>query len=590
MIAAHARPELTVRAILTGMVIGAVLTPCNVYSGLKIGWSFNMSVAAGLIAYALWGLSARAAGTRPLSLLENNINQTTASSAASIISSGLAAPIPALALVTGQTLAWPALVIWLFVVSMLGVVVAAGLRNQMLVREHLAFPSGVVTAETMQDIHSGGAEAAGRLRLLGAGAVFAAALKFTSEFITALPRLAPDIRMPFSRVAEGGVRQGDSASFANLGLSLDPSLLMVGFGAIAGLRVGVSALLGAVLAWAVLAPMALERGWAQPGAADADASWFAPLVEWLLWPGATLMTVAAITSVLISLGRMALRRRAQISAFAQDTSRIDPRFVVAGFACVLAASVTTQTQLFAITPFEAVFAVLFSFVLAVVSARVSGETGVTPVGALGKITQLTFGVISPGNATSNLMSANVTGGAADQCADLLHDLRTGQIIGATPGFQIIAQLFGVLTGSLAGAFTYLALITDPQAQLITPEWPAPAVATWKAVAEVLIDGLDSMPGGALEAMLIAFAAAVVLACAEKFAPERIAHFIPSAPAMGLAFVIPAWNSISLFIGAAGAAVISHFFPDWAGKRLVVLAAGLIVGESLAGVVSALVAL
>ena len=75
--------EFTRRSLLTGVLIGAVLTPCNVYSGLKIGWSFNMSIVAALLAYGFWNLGARRLGARPFGLLENNINQTTASSAAS---------------------------------------------------------------------------------------------------------------------------------------------------------------------------------------------------------------------------------------------------------------------------------------------------------------------------------------------------------------------------------------------------------------------------------------------------------------------------------------------------------------------------
>src|SRR3546814_13047755 len=82
----------------------------------------------------------------------------------------------------------------------------------------------------------------------------------------------------------------------------------------------------------------------------------------------------------------------------------------------------------------------------------------------------------------------------------MHDLKTGQLIGATPRFQIIAQGFGVMTGALAGSAVYLLLIPDPQGLLINAEWPAPAVATWKAVAEVLADGLASVPTGALPAM------------------------------------------------------------------------------------------
>ena len=225
--------------------------------------------------------------------------------------------------------------------------------------------------------------------------------------------------------------------------------------------------------------------------------------------------------------------------------------------------------------------------LAVVAGRVSGETGITPIGAMGKITQLVYGVVTPGNVTGNLMSANITGGAAGQCADMLHDLRTGQIIGATPAFQVVAQFFGVLAGSLVGSFTYLILIPDPSGQLITPEWPAPAVATWKAVAEVLAHGVGSIPTGAATAMAIAAALGLALALAEKGLQPAIARFVPSAPALGLAFVIPAWNSLSLFLGALAAALIARLAPRWAEERLVVLAAGFVAGESLVGVGAAL---
>lgn len=576
---ASPQAELTLRAIATGMLLGALLTPCNVYSGLKIGWAFNMSVAAGLLGFAFWRLCEGFAGARAWPLLENNINQTAASSAAAIISSGLAAPIPALTLLTGQTLAWHWLALWLFAVSLVGVVVAAGLRNQMIERQNLVFPSGVATAETMRQIHGGGREAAAKLRLLFGSAGIAGALKLFNDLVQTLPRLAPGVSLP------GG------ASLGNLGFALDPSLLMVGFGAIAGLRASLSALLGAVLAWGLLGPLALTQGWAEAGGEGADASWFAPLVEWLLWPGATLMVVAALTSFTATLARLAARRAKGAKGAADRLAPVmDRRLFAAAFLVTLVFASAAQVMLFGIAPLTAALAVLLSFALAVAAGWVSGQTGITPVGALGKVTQLTFGLVSPGNVTDNLMSANVTGGAAGQCADMLHDLRTGQIIGATPRFQILAQSFGVLTGSLAGAAAYLLIIPDPQAMLITPEWPAPAVATWKAVAEVLSGGLGAMPEGALPAMAIAALAGLLLALGESLLPERLARFLPSATAMGLGFVVPAWNSISLFLGALGAAAILRFAPDWARSRLIVLAAGLIVGESLMGVVGALATL
>ena len=126
--------------------------------------------------------------------------------------------------------------------------------------------------------------------------------------------------------------------------------------------------------------------------------------------------------------------------------------------------------------------------------------------------------------------------------------------------------------------------------MLTPDWPAPAVATWKAVAEVLAAGFAAVPGGAVPAMIVAACLGVLLVLAERLSPSWLARRLPSGPAIGLAFVIPAWNSISLFLGGLAAALVWRYFPDWAERRLTALAAGLVAGESLAGVGMAMVQL
>jgi uncharacterized oligopeptide transporter (OPT) family protein len=204
---------------------------------------------------------------------------------------------------------------------------------------------------------------------------------------------------------------------------------------------------------------------------------------------------------------------------------------------------------------------------------------------MGKVTQLGFAAVSPADVTTNLMAANVTGGAASQCADMLHDLKTGLMIGAKPNAQAVAQIFGVFAGSISGSLTYLALIPDPQSMLLTEEWPAPAVATWKAVAEVFRDGFEQLPPAALPAMLIGLAAGAALAAAEAYFPPRWARWVPSPTSMGLAFVLPAWNSLSMFLGAMLAEGVRRRVSTWR-DRVIVVAAGLVAGESLAGVVSA----
>ena len=572
---AHGQPECTPRALVTGILIGALLTPCNVYSGLKIGWSFNMSIAACLLSFGYWRLSGNLLGSRAWGLYENNINQTTASAAASIVSGGLVAPIPALTLLTGREFDWPVLSLWVFTVSALGIAVAAALREPMILRDRLTFPAGVATAETVREIYARGRDAAARVRMLAGAAAASAAAKLAFEIAGAAPRLALPGQAPLF-----GAPSAAAPPLGKLGFALDPSLLMLGFGAIIGPRVGLSLLLGALIAWLAVAPWVLAQGWVAPDPAAVD--WFGPLVQWLLWPGVTLMTTASLATFGLAWWR---RLRHHPGRNQQRIPVPGPGFAGAALTA-LAAAVALQYILFAIPPLAGIFAVGLAFALAVVAARVVGETGIPPIGAIGKVAQLGFGAAAPGNLTANLMGANVTGGAAGQCADLLNDLKCGHLLGATPRLQLFAQLCGVLTGSLVGSLTYLTLIPDPHTQLLSPEWPAPAVATWKAVAEVLAHGLAAIPQGAASAMAVAAVTGALLAAAQHWSAAR--RWLPSGAALGLAFVIPAWISLGLFLGAAAAALAGRLAPAWSGRFVLAMAAGLVAGESLAGVAAALV--
>ena len=551
--------ELTARALLTGLLLGALLAPSNVYSGLKIGWSFNMSVIALLVGFAFWQSVSSTFGRPRWTLLESNITQTTASSCASIISGGLVAPIPAYTLLTGQQLGSPALMAWVFSVSFLGVWVAWYLRPSLIVSAGLRFPEGMATLATLQQIFSHGAEAGRRLWVLGGAALLSAAVKLMDTFVWMLPRWAP------------------STHLERLTFTFEPSLLLVGFGGIIGLRVGLSLLLGALLAWGLLAPWLLAEGLVRLPAA-ADGPQFAVLIEWLLWPGVSLMVCATLTS----LGVRLLRPR---TAAKRGDWRL-PRVALwpaVGLGLAVALVVMLQIGLFGIHPGLALLSIPLALLLATVAARVVGATGIPPIGAIGQLSQLGFGVFAPGQVPVNLMSANTAGGAAGQCTDLLNDFKVGHAIGAAPGRQAVAQCLGILLGSVVGVLAYQLLIPDPQSMLITPEWPAPAVATWKAVAEALTGGLGALPFDVRWAMLVGALCGVTLGALEALLPERRVHWLPSSAALGLAFIIPA--SISLMM-TFGAVLYWCFVSRWRslGERFVIVAAaGLVAGESMAGV-------
>src|SRR5438876_10520645 len=146
---------------------------------------------------------------------------------------------------------------------------------------------------------------------------------------------------------------------------------------------------------------------------------------------------------------------------------------------------------FGMPVWETAVAVALSFWLALVACRVTGETDTTPVGAMGKVTQLIFGGLSPGHVNVNLMSANITAGAATSAADLLTDLKSGYLLGANPRQQFLAQFSGIFVGTVVSVLTFAILV--PNAQVLgTDQFPAPAAQTWSAVAIALGQGLASL--------------------------------------------------------------------------------------------------
>lgn len=581
---------MTLRAIATGMAFGGILSLCNIYTGLKIGWLMGMSMTAALLSFGFWQLVQLSGRSRGLSIYETNISQTAASSAASIGAAGLVAPIPALTMLTGQTLSWGALVVWTFSVCLVGIVVSMGLRRQLIEVENLPFPSGSATANTLREIYSHGGNALVRLRMLGGAALLASLVKFL-EFFAKLGK--PALPGWFKSLPGGGLEKAGIAGYgpANLGFSFDPTLMMYGVGVLVGPRVGISVLLGSVLAWGILGPLAFESGWVPPG--PAGGMWYNAGLQWLLWPGVALMVCAALTS-------FAFSWRSFLSAFLPAKAGAAPppsgseilprRWFILALVAVTAISVILQTLFFQIEPWVALLGVLLTFLLALVATRVSGETNVTPVTAMGKVTQLAFALLAPAQPAANLMSANVTGGAASQCADMMHDLKTGYMIGADPRPQFIAQVCGAFAGALVGCAGYLILVRDPLKQLLTPEWPAPSVAAWKSVAELFMHGAAALPTGAVEGMIVGAALGVLLAVMEKLLPPASLRWVPSATSVGLAFVIPANSSISLFVGSMVAWGSEKAFPSWSARFLVIIASGIIAGESLSGMVLAAIAI
>ncbi|MFM7413761.1 MAG: OPT/YSL family transporter, partial [Planctomycetota bacterium] len=252
--------------------------------------------------------------------------------------------------------------------------------------------------------------------------------------------------------------------------------------------------------------------------------------------------------------------------------------LVAGAACVFLGH-----WLFGITWWMGILAVLVTFFLSIVAARATGETDITPIGAMGKITQLMYGVVAPANITTNLMTASITSGAASHAADLLTDLKSGYLLGGNPRKQTISQLFGVIAGTIVSVPAYLFVVQRDPAKLGTEALPAPSAKVWASVAELLAEGIDALPAGALAAMAVGASIGIVLTLLEELGPKSWRPWLPSTTGLGIAGVIPAFNSVAMFAGALAAWLFARSRPKAAETYTVPVSSGLIAGESLMGV-------
>jgi len=566
---------LTLRALLTGVGLGSLLSICTVYVGLKLGQTFGVSLTAALLAYAIWATLRPVPfrGKAPFGILENNISQTAASAAATVAPAGLVAPIPALALLTGRTLPWHLLALWMFSVMLLGICVALMLRRRMIAVEALPFPAGVASAEILRELHTRGREALRRVAALLGSAVVAVGVTLGAAF-----RLLAPYALPFA------VR---GTPLDRLTITLNPTLLPVGIGGLIGFGACCSLLVGAILAYLVIAPWLISSGIVTSSTGGPPG--YRELNHWLVWPGVALMVVGSLLPVLLFLfDRMVdfLGGDTSQAPAGQQPARPDDvphTLLYAALGGVLVLSVALQMALFGIVWWAAVLGVALSFALAHVAARVTGETGMGAVGPMGKITQLAFGAVLPRTPVANLMAANVTGGAASQCADLLDDLKCGHLLGASPRAQALAQLCGAAAGAVVGSAAYLLLIPDAATMLATAEWPAPAAALWKSVAELFVVGFDALPRHVPAAMALAACAGAGLVALRRFVPSGWRRFVLSPVSLGLAFVLPASLSVSIFCGGLLAVLLRRWFADWSARYLVVICVGLIAGESLTGV-------
>lgn len=600
--AADARLELTVRSLVLGAAITLVFTAANVYLGLKVGLTFASSIPAAVISMAI--LRMFKSGT----IWENNIVQTVASAAGTI--SSIIFVLPGLVMVgwwSGFPF-WPAFGVCV-VGGILGVMFTIPLRRALVTTSDLPYPEGVAAAEVLR-VGTGSREGAveGRAGLIAViwgsivSAVFAA--------IAATKVFAAEIDYYF--------RAGASAS--GIGYSL--SLALVGAGHLIGLAVGLAILAGFVIAWGIFVPILTALHPAAGDAATVAVNVWSHQVRFI---GAGAIGVSAIWT----LGRLAVpvwtglmsaiaasRRRSKgESHLMPRTERDMPIGLVTliSIACLVPMAIlfiaflrggAIGQYMVPLVIASVIYVVVIGFIVAAVAGYMAGLIGSSnsPVSGLAILAilgiSLTVLFIAHGASGAGkdalvafaLFVTSVVLSAATIANDNLQDLKTGQLVDATPWRQQASLLVGVLFGSLVipPVLTLLqkgyGFAGTPHLASAAQALPAPQATLISTLAKGVISG--NIPWNFIF-MGVAVGIAVIIIDEILRATSSGNRKLPPL-AVGLGIYLPTSTTAGAVVGA----VIGWFYnravsrgrnPEMAKRLGVLLASGLIVGESLWGV-------
>ena len=558
--------ELTLRAAIAGVGFGALFGAANAYLGLRVGMTVSTSIPVAVLTVALF----RATGARA-SVLEANMAQTIGSASTALATGGIFT-IPALFL-WGMAPGYLQIAVIAALGGVLGISAMIPLRELLIVRaaDELPYPEGRACAEVLRaSVDGGSMQGAWIFRGLIVGAVVKLAL--------GLFRVVPDA----VHIAVPGVPNGE------LGLEIAPALIAVGF--ILGYRQAAIVVAGSVLSSFVIIPLVtISAGPSVGGAGDVWA-------HQVRYVGAGAVATAGAVTVARSLpamarSLMAVARGLYASRVAvPERSRDLPSWVVVlGIGAVVFAVAFVPGVLGADLPAPAraacaVGVAVLGIAFVTVASRIVGLVGVSsqPTSGITLVTLLVicgvfaaFGWTSPAAKAGALLVGAIVAIAASKAGDISQDLKTGQLVGATPALQQLGQYLGAATACWAVAGTLLFL--GRAYEYGSAELPAPQATLMKTIVEGVLAGtlpwhlVGSGVGVALTAMLagvggLAFAIGVYLPLA-SMTPLLVGGVARALADRGRGATIRAED--------AGAGVLA--------------ASGLVAGEGLAGVaVAALV--
>ncbi len=581
-------PQLTLRAGVTGMFLGAMLSVTNLYVGIKTGWTLGVGLTSVIVSFAAFKILAGLGLGKEMTVLENNAMQSIATSAG-YMTAPLVSSLSAYMLVTGHPIPPVHAAIWMGLLAVLGVLFAFPLKKRFINDEQLPFPEGYAAGVVMDNLHSGrGEDGIFKAKVLAAGATVSALVEvLRSEKVLgalklkflALPEAWDDLIYRFVTPRILGTPLRD------LTVRFDSSIVMLGTGGLIGVRPAASLMLGAVLNFLIGAPILIKAGIIP----HAD---FKSITTWSLWGGAALMTTSSLWAfvsrpqIIIQAFSGLLGRGNQKADLLADIE-LPMRVFAIGIPIVGGAVILAGHLFFGVGLLTGALAVPLVFVFTLIAVNSTALTSITPGSALGKLTQLTFSVVARGDMGTNVATAGITSDVATNASNLLMDIKPGYMLGAKPRQQAVGHVLGVIAGSLMAVPVFYSLFHGDISLLTSERLPLPSAQVWRSVAEVLSRGFASLHPTARIAMAVGAALGVLI---ELVGQRTKGRFPLSGVAFGLGFILRFNDSLAMGLGALIfwlAARRSRDERSFVHRVFVrdqeTLCAGVIAGGSLAGI-------
>lgn len=603
--------QMTVRVIIMGFLLGGLLSITNLYIGAKVGWTLGVAITAVILAFVFFKAIERIGLGANYHVLESNILQSIACSAG-YMNGPLIASMAAYMIITNQVIPWWQMVLWLLGLSLLGVMFAFPLKRRFINEEQMPFPEGRAAGVVMDTLHAehegeGTSKAVLPAKLLVIFSVIAGVLKFGQW--GSLHEWTTKVKLGFLHVPEYldawyyalAEKYGwtplnlAGAQLRELTIRPELDIAMIGAGGLMGIRTGVSLLVGAVVNYCILAPMMIARGDIVTTVDEAGVMQvgFRAITTWALWCGVAMMTTASLYSffakpqMFVSAFQGLLRR----SKRAEDcVKHIELPLWVSGIGVIVIGAfvVYIANWFFGVEYWMGAIAVPMVFVFTLIGVNSTALTSITPTGALGKITQLAYGGIAPGNITTNIATAGISAEVAGGASNLIQNIKPGYMLGAKPRLQAIGHVIGAFSGAVFSVLVFYPLfLKDNPAGLRSAEYPYPAATVWEAVARILTKGLSELPTTALYAAIIGAVLGIVFELIRQLSKNK---FPLSAVGIGLAFVIPFQTCLAMFFGSFIFWVIGRIWskPEQRPNVIFVqnqesICAGVIAGAALIGV-------